>query len=359
MPSIDASAFVPAALRRHLSDGGQPPEHRHVAVAFIAFGGIDRAPRRAKAGRPSPPGSSSLVTTAQSVFDELGVTFLATDIYGDGGKIIAVAGAPTGWPNNEERLLRATRAIADIDFGLPLHIGLNRGSVFVGDIGPVFRRTYTLLGDAVNTAARVMASAGANQIRTMPAVLDRSDSLFAVERQAPFAAKGKSEPLVTFAVGEPAGHREDIQGRLPLVGRDRGTGGALRDAFEEAGRGEVHVVEVTGDGGIGKTRLVQEFTEAIDDVPHCCGPRASSTSPPRRTSSPASCSMPCWVSTGSPDGRRTRCSAHVRQQVEAAAPQLASLAATHHGADAASRFRPRLRSRPSTNATSRPVCATR
>ena len=40
-----------------------------------------------------------------------------------------------------------------------IRIGVNKGPVFVGDIGPRFRRTFTVMGDAVNLAARVMAKA--------------------------------------------------------------------------------------------------------------------------------------------------------------------------------------------------------
>ncbi len=260
--SVDPSLFVPVALRQHLRDGGQPPEHRQVALAFIGFGDIERL-LQIEGGAAVGDRLDRLVTRSQETFEDLGVTFLATDISGNGGKIIAVAGAPTGWPNNEERLLRAVRAVADSDVGLPLHIGVNRGSVFVGDVGPVFRRTYTLLGDAVNTAARVMTSAAKSQIRSMPAVLDRSDTLFATTQQQPFMAKGKREPLLTYSVGEPVGHRDEKHGRLPLVGRDAELT-ALRDALDEAAHRTVRVVEVTGDAGIGKTRLVQEFVETID-----------------------------------------------------------------------------------------------
>ena len=56
-------------------------------------------------------------------------------------------------------MLLAVREIMDADGPLPIRIGVNRGSVFVGEVGPPYRRTFTVMGDAVNLAARLMAKA--------------------------------------------------------------------------------------------------------------------------------------------------------------------------------------------------------
>src|SRR5213076_3287836 len=69
----------------------------------------------------------------QGIADEHGVTFLETDIDKDGGKIILVAGAPDTEGEDEERLLRTARGIADLETPLPLRIGVSRGRVFPGE----------------------------------------------------------------------------------------------------------------------------------------------------------------------------------------------------------------------------------
>jgi class 3 adenylate cyclase/tetratricopeptide (TPR) repeat protein len=258
---FDAGTYVPGALRSHLGAGGVAPEHRHVAVGFLGFGHLDRL-LATEGGAAAAAALHRLVTIVEDRFDAHGVTFLASDIYGDGGKIIAVAGAPSMHENNDERMLRAMREIVDGYTDLPLHVGLNRGSVFTGDVGPSFRRTYTMLGDAVNTAARVMAKAAEGEIRTMPAVLDRSATVFDVIENEPFAAKGKKEPLVTFSVGAIAGQRAATGDRIPLVGREAELDLLLAVSRDPDPNGTV--VELVGEAGIGKTRLLEEFVATID-----------------------------------------------------------------------------------------------
>ena len=135
--------------------------------------------------------------------------------------------------------------------------------MFAGDIGAKFRRTYTVLGDAVNTAARVMASCDAdNQVRAMPEVLDLASSRFERVAQEPFAAKGKALPLSTFAVGESLGPRlSDTP--LPLIGRDEELA-ALTQRFESAAAGHGGVLHVVGAAGIGKSRLVEQLRQNAD-----------------------------------------------------------------------------------------------
>ena len=261
-PDVDPAPYVPVGLRGYLSEGAADAEHRHVTVAFISFGGVDTL--LAERG-PEATGRvlDDFIAACQRAFERYGVCFLTADVYGDGGKVIGTTGAPLAYEDNEERLLRAAREIADGDHGLDVHIGLNRGYVFAGDVGPAFRRTYTILGDAVNTAARVMASCTEhNQVRSMPEVVDRALSRFETTEQPPFAAKGKALPLTTVAVGQARGLRTEVT-RPELVGRDEELA-RLRAAWEETAAAGGGLMAFVGEAGVGKTRLLDELKELAE-----------------------------------------------------------------------------------------------
>jgi class 3 adenylate cyclase/tetratricopeptide (TPR) repeat protein len=246
---------IPTVLRSHLSYGAAEPEHRVVTVAFLKFKGVEAA--MAAGGRDLvAEGLDELVRVVQEAVDEESVTFLATDIDADGGKIILTSGAPSTQVDDEGRVLRAVRRIADRGTALPLKIGVNRGHVFAGEIGTPFRSTYTVMGDTVNLAARLMATAPAGQVYAAPAALDRARTVFATTALEPFMVKGKSEPVQAFAVGAEIGTRaQPTGGGLAFHGREAEVT-AIRTAIEQADSGPV--MTIVGDVGIGKTRLVNE-----------------------------------------------------------------------------------------------------
>ncbi|MDP9295823.1 MAG: adenylate/guanylate cyclase domain-containing protein, partial [Actinomycetota bacterium] len=146
---VDLTGFVPLAVREHVLGGGEDPEHRRATVAFIHFDEVDRFLQR-HGFDALADALDGLVRETQIAVEEEGVTFLGSDIDRDGGKLILVAGTPRATENDDERMLRALRRVADADLRLPIRIGVNRGAVFAGDIGPAYRRTYTVMGDTVN-----------------------------------------------------------------------------------------------------------------------------------------------------------------------------------------------------------------
>ncbi len=75
------------------------------------------------------------------------------------GRSSSTAGVPQATGNDEEQMLLALREIVSVHQDLPLQVGVNWGPVFAGEIGPSYRRTYTVMGDTVNLAARLMAKA--------------------------------------------------------------------------------------------------------------------------------------------------------------------------------------------------------
>jgi class 3 adenylate cyclase/tetratricopeptide (TPR) repeat protein len=262
---LELERCVPAAVRAHVLAGRVEPEHRQATVAFLRFSGTDAL--IAEHG-PAATGEAvaELVVAVQRAADEHSVCFLESDIDRDGGRIVLVAGAPQTAGNDEERMLRTLRAIADAELTLPTHVGVHRGRVFAGEVGASFRRTYTILGETAALAARLMARAGGGQVLATADVVGRSRTTFETVELEPFHVKGKTEPIVAHDVRSIAGVRDAVErGRPPFVGRERELA-VLGAAMAPVRMGYGSFVEVTGEAGMGKSRLVDELRAQSEDL---------------------------------------------------------------------------------------------
>ncbi len=281
LAGIDLGAYVPTEVRAHALGGGQEPEHRTVTVAFVHFDGVDaflaqHGPER------TADALEELVTTVQDACEQHGVALLATDVDGDGGKLMLASGAPRALGQAEERMLATAMRVVDAGTELPVRIGVHRGPVFAGDVGPQYRRTYTVMGDTVNMAARLMGKANPGQIITTADVLDRSPT-FAAEALPPMQLKGKRAPVHAFSVvGARRARAGAVTGsghQLPFVGRDAEMH-TLDVMLTAARAGAGAVVEIVGAPGIGKSRLVAELEAQASDfraLVVTCEPYESST----------------------------------------------------------------------------------
>jgi len=263
-PTLDIARAIPVALRAELG-GTVEPEHRQATIAFVHFDEIDAL--IGSAGEDAAADAlDELTRDVQAAAEEQGVTFLGSDVDHDGGKIILVAGAPRALGDDEGRMLRALRRVADRKRVLPTRFGVNRGHVFVGEVGPAYRRTYTVMGDTVNLAARLMAKAAPSQILASGAVLEHANTEFEAARLPPFMVKGKAKPVEAFAIGEQAGRRADGSAdQLPFVGRDRELADLIH-ALDQCREGRGGFVDLAGDAGIGKSRLVEELKKHADGL---------------------------------------------------------------------------------------------
>ncbi|HZR93488.1 MAG TPA: adenylate/guanylate cyclase domain-containing protein [Gaiellaceae bacterium] len=259
---IDLGACLPVEVREHILAGGGEAEHRPMTAAFVHFTGTDELLER-DGPEAVADALEACIGCVQRVAHEHRVSFFETDVAANGGKIMLMAGAPRSAGDDEERMLRAMRAILEAGGPLPLRIGVHRGRIFVGDFGPPYRRTYSVKGDAVNLAARLMARAEPGQLLTTADVLDRSPMRFELAALEPFRAKGKSALVQAFAVGAPTGVEAGRHREAPLVGREAELG-ALRAALARARDGHGGAVELVGERGLGKSRLVGELVRAAE-----------------------------------------------------------------------------------------------
>lgn len=269
LDGLELDRCLPVGIREHIMDGTGEPEHRQLAIAFIEYRGVD-AMLDSSGPLETARALSSLIGAIQEESARQQVTFFETDISADGGKILLVAGAPRTYGDDEERMLTAGRRIVENASGLPIRVGVNAGRAFAGDFGPRFRRTYSIKGDAVNLAARVMGKASIGQLLATHAVVSRARTPFRITALEPFMVKGKSQPVIAFDVGPvtSAGSRAGAVGETPtgaLVGREHEMS-VLEDAVTAVRSRRGRVVELVGEPGHGKSRLVAEVLDRSPDL---------------------------------------------------------------------------------------------
>jgi class 3 adenylate cyclase/predicted ATPase len=200
---------------------------------------------------------------------------------GDG--LVVYFGYPTA---HEDDALRAVRtglgvieAIALLEprlerfsVKLAVRIGIHTGTVVVGEVGSSARKETLALGDTTNLAARLQEVAAPNTVVMSAATFRLVRGQFVTEEQGVHALKGIAKPVSVYramrairvkstfdlATNEVA---EDIVGR-------RGELGILRERWQQAREGRGQVVLLSGEAGIGKSRVAAALRHEIAGHPH-------------------------------------------------------------------------------------------
>jgi class 3 adenylate cyclase/tetratricopeptide (TPR) repeat protein len=191
---------------------------------------------------------------------------------GDG--LMALFGYPKAQENDAERAARAglaiLRALDDLNAknigrGLPAltaRIGLETGPVVVDATGEVF-------GDAPNVAARVQSAAEPGTLFVTAAVQRQVAGLFVAEDKGSHELKGvPGRPtLYRLVRASGGGRRAGARSLTPLVGREEELA-TLARRWERARAGDGQFVQIVGEPGLGKSRLLEEFHIRLGETPH-------------------------------------------------------------------------------------------
>ncbi len=151
---------------------------------------------------------------------------------------------------------------------LQMHTGIHSGVVFAGEADPK-RGKYAFSGDPINVAARLCSAAGANEVFVSEATLKGAQAYFVAERLT-LSLKGQSAQISAFRVTGRSSVRRRFEARTregltPLVGRSKELQ-TLNACLHRAQHGQGAAVALIGDAGIGKTRILEEFRQSLDDV---------------------------------------------------------------------------------------------
>jgi class 3 adenylate cyclase/tetratricopeptide (TPR) repeat protein len=289
------SPYIPRALLGRILAEPQLPqieaELRPVSVLFAQVVGLEVL------AEALPPPQAALAVQAyvgamQAALERFGGAINKLDVVDEGVKLVAIFGAPVAYEDHAERATRAALAmqeqleavnaeikgqgsgvrdprlatdpwpLAPDPQPLRQRIGVNLGTAFAGNVGSAARKEYTVMGDAVNVAARVMSSAAWGEVWCSEATVRAIGSRMACDDRGYLALKGKALPLQLFRLIGP----RDMPAlaltgdEAPLFGRDAEMAW-LRRHLDAAVDGAGRTLRVTGEAGIGKSRVTAELIE--------------------------------------------------------------------------------------------------
>jgi class 3 adenylate cyclase/tetratricopeptide (TPR) repeat protein len=274
--------FLPAGLLPRLNSDPNAPslkgEPRLVASLFVNIDGLGEIADRLGTGN-----EDVIVTAVNHYFirmsqalERYGGVINKIDLYDHGDKLLVTFGAPVAHEDDPERAVRAAlamqEALSEINETLPEQVGLpdiflrqrigiSYGSVYAGYVGASWRHEYTVMGDKVNLAARLMSAAESNQIVVCENVWRKANAMAELSLRGNVNLKGKSKPVPIYEVVELKPVQEQTRGlqgmQSPLVGRDTELK-QLQIIFDELAAGQGHVAVINGEAGSGKTRLVKD-----------------------------------------------------------------------------------------------------
>jgi class 3 adenylate cyclase/tetratricopeptide (TPR) repeat protein len=190
-----------------------------------------------------------------------------------GDAVVAVFGAPFVHEDDPERAVRAALAIRDWaleEVAVDVRIAMNTGEALVTVDPRPDAGEGLVAGDVINTAARLQAAAPVNGILVGEATYRATERRIEYLRQAAVEAKGKQEPVTVWeavAARSLLGVDVDLQPRTRLVGRRRELDQLLDALARARAEREPQLVTIVGVPGMGKSRLVQELSVAVEAEP--------------------------------------------------------------------------------------------
>jgi class 3 adenylate cyclase len=203
-------------------------------------------------------------------------------LLGDG--LLVYFGYPHAHEDDAQRAIRAGLGIIEAvealnprlepakGITLAVRLGIHTGLVVVGEMGGAGRQEQLALGEVPNIASRIQGLAASNTIAISEATYRLVEGYFTCGSLGEHALRGVTQPLNMYRVLGASGvhSRLDIvsaRGLTPLVGREQEVG-LLLERWDQVKAGQGQVVLLTGDAGIGKSRLVQMLKDHVADEPH-------------------------------------------------------------------------------------------
>jgi len=195
-----------------------------------------------------------------------------------GDAVMAIFGVPHSHEDDPVRAIRTAMEIRQImaekrpalkqktGQSLSMHTGIKTGLVVTGDLD-LEKGTHGVLGDTVNVAARLASIAGPDEIVVDQKTFSMARWHFDFREQPPVALKGKKQEVRIYLAISPKSQPQKIhrsQGlRADFIGRETEMEVLVR-ALNNLNIGNGSIIEVVGEAGSGKSRLIEELKAKVD-----------------------------------------------------------------------------------------------
>jgi adenylate cyclase len=252
--------LAPVYQRLRLGMGHFLAELRPTVALFLRFSGIDYDHDEAAGEK-----LGAYICWVLNTITRYGGTLIDLNIGDKGSYLYINFGAPQSYEDNAARAASAALALQDpppdLNFIESVQIGISQGRMRAGAYGGANHRTYGVLGDEVNMAARLMMKAKPGQTVISEAAQRSIARAFDLDPLPPMQVKGKNEPVTAYVLRDVKQfermHRMSATYALPMVGRAADLA-HIEQAVEQAAAGRGQVITLVGEPGVGKSRLVAE-----------------------------------------------------------------------------------------------------
>ena len=240
-------------------------EIKPCVIQFVEITGLDQLDSSLEAEE-----YANIIRDISNIYDD------ATNVYEghidkhEGKIFMATFGVPISHEEDPERAIKSALLFkkrlqeynARNKTSLKIKVGINLGKVYAGDVGSDIKKEYTVMGDVVNIAARIMEQAKESQILVCEEVQNITEPIFQFSDAINMVPQGKMESIKVFEVlGQKSGFikRHGIKGlKSPLIGREKEMKmfkGYLKDLLQK----KRNTIILLGEAGIGKSRIIEEL----------------------------------------------------------------------------------------------------
>ena len=259
-PALNAWLLPTVAERLRAGNGEFLTELRPAVALFLAFDGIDF--EHDEAARDH---LNAFICWVQGVVTGYEGALLQLTIGEKGSYLYVVFGAPITHEDDPERAMRAALElrVPPMELGIQsVRIGISTGVMRTGAYGCRTRRTYGVLGDAVNVAARLMQHAHPGQIIVHEDLQQLTGPFFKWETPQTIYVKGKQGSITLYPLSDhhapSTGYALHTLYSLPMIGREAELA-AIVAQFPQVMQRQGRIVRICAEAGMGKSRMVAEI----------------------------------------------------------------------------------------------------